>query len=288
MIDLVDRYCEFPSSFRRPMWKIWHNLLIRFDRDSSVNFMNYGYEPLNGDRKPDLKKEDEINRYCIQLYDHVVNSVNLKQKKVLEVGSGRGGGAYYISRYYNTKKYTGVDISTGVIDFCNRFYTYPGLSFIEGRAEKIPVQNETYDAIVNVESARCYSDINAFFREVYRVLDKKGHFLFADMIEKHRIDEIRSSLERNNFEIISEKTITRNVAKGLEKDTHRRQMLIKKKVPGFLKKSFESFAGTSGTKRFESFRNGKFEYMSFVLKKREEKETDLNKSEMQDQMRKVS
>ncbi|MGC9341845.1 MAG: hypothetical protein ACP5E3_04020, partial [Bacteroidales bacterium] len=50
--------------------------------------------------------------------------------------------------------------------------------------------------------------------------------------------------------------------------THRRQMLIKNKIPGFLRKSFESFAGTKGTRRFDSFRNGKFTYMSFVLKKK--------------------
>ena len=57
------------------------------------------------------------------------------------------------------------------------------------------------------------------------------------------------------------------LAKGLEKDTIRRKELIHKKVPGMLRKSFESFAGTEGTKRFESFTNGKFEYWSFVLAK---------------------
>lgn len=72
------------------MWRIWHNLLIRFDKDSAVNFMNYGYERVNGDRILELRKEDEINRYCIQLYDHAVKNVNLKNKKVFEVGSGRG------------------------------------------------------------------------------------------------------------------------------------------------------------------------------------------------------
>lgn len=40
-----------------------------------------------------------------------------------------------------------------MIDFCNCFYNYPGLSFMDGRAEKIPVENESYDAVVNVESA---------------------------------------------------------------------------------------------------------------------------------------
>ncbi|MBE0655261.1 MAG: class I SAM-dependent methyltransferase [Bacteroidales bacterium] len=267
MMNFVESYCEFPTALRRPMWRIWHNLLIRFDKDSSVNFMNYGYAGLNGDKVISLEKKDERDRYCIQLYDHVVSKVPLKDKKVLEVGSGRGGGANYISRYYKPMKYTGIDISDGVIKFCNRFYRVPGLSFIQGRAEKIPASAESCDAVVNVESARCYSDIQTFFREVHRVLNPRGHFLFADMMEKGEVETIRKKLNSNGFEIQSETEITKNVVQGLELDNQRRQMLIENKIPGFLKKAFASFAGTKGTKRYESFRNGKFEYWSFVLVK---------------------
>jgi ubiquinone/menaquinone biosynthesis C-methylase UbiE len=265
MINVVDNYCAFPIALRRPMWRVWHNLLIRYDKDVTVNFMNYGYAGLNGDKPVELIREDEPNRYCIQLYDHVVKSVDIEDKRVLEVGSGRGGGAHYIARYYKPEKYTGVDISSGVIKFCNRHYNVPGLSFIEGRAEKIPAVTGSYDAVVNVESARCYSNLNAFFNEVYRVLIPGGHFLFADMIEKHDVQAIREKLKISGFNIHSEKEITKNVARGLELDTLRREMLIEQKVPGFLKKSFERFAGTKGTKRYQSFNNGKFEYWSFVL-----------------------
>ncbi len=268
MINFVDNYCEFPVAFRRPMWRIWHNLVIRFDKDSSVNFMNYGFAGLNGDKLLELKKEDEANRYCIQLYDHVVNRVNLKNKEVIEVGSGRGGGADYISRYYKPKKYTGVDISSGVIKFCNSFYNVDGLSFKEGRAEKIPAETASYDALVNVESARCYSDIKTFFNEVHRVLRHDGHFLFADMIEKDEVQSIREDLYSCGFQIINEQEITPNVAKGLELDTNRRENEIHKKVPGVLQKSFKKFAGTKGSTRFDSFNNGKFEYWSFILQKR--------------------
>lgn len=267
MANVVDNYCEFPSVLRRPMWRVWHNLLIRFDKDTTVNFMNYGYSGLNGDKPIELKKEDERDRYCIQLYDHVVNKVNLENKRVLEVGSGRGGGAHYISRYYRTAKYTGVDISSGVINFCNRFYNVPGLSFVEGRAEKLPFENKTYDAVVNVESARCYSNIKTFFKEVHRVLVDDGHFLFADMIEKSEVEDMRQKLKECGLKIVSETNITRNVAKGLELDSKRREVLIDTKIPGMLKKSFAKFAGTKGTARFESFSNGKFEYWSFVLAK---------------------
>lgn len=267
MANIVDKYCEFPTVLRRPMWRIWHNLLIRFDKDSTVNFMNYGYAPLNGDKPIELKKEDESDRYCIQLYDHVVNSVELENKRVVEVGSGRGGGAHYIARYYKPQKYTGVDISANVIKFCNDFYNVPGLSFLEGRAEKIPVETASCDAVVNVESARCYSNIKTFFNEVNRVLTDDGHFLFADMIEKEEVSDLRNKLLECGFVIKSETDITKNVALGLELDTKRREELIENKIPGMLKKSFASFAGTKGTARFNSFNNGKFEYRSFVLQK---------------------
>ena len=246
MINVVDNYCEFPTALRRPMWRIWHNLLIRFDKDSTVNFMNYGYAGLNGDKPIELMQKDEVNRYCIQLYDHVVNSVNLKDKKVIEVGSGRGGGADYITRYYKPLHYTGVDISSGVIKFCNQCYNVPGLTFLEGKAEKIPAETASFDALVNVESARCYSNIKAFFKEVHRVLNDDGHFLFADMIEKGEVESVRKELAECGFKVLSEQEITKNVAKGLELDTQRREKQIKNKVPGILQKSFEKFAGTKG------------------------------------------
>lgn len=267
MINFVDNYCEFPTVLRKPMWQIWHNLLIKFDKDRVVDFMNYGYERLNGDAPLILKEEDEINRYCIQLYDHVVEQVDLKNKDVIEVGSGRGGGASYITRYYNPKSYKGIDISKAVIDYCNRHHKVKGLSFIVGQAEKLPIKHEKFDAVINVESARCYEDVELFFNEVYRVLKDDGHFLFTDMIEKDNVATIREKLQRCGFKIENEKVITKNVAKGLQLDSNRREMIIKKRIPSVLKRYFRKFAGTEGTKRYDSFNNGKFEYISYVIRK---------------------
>jgi glucosamine 6-phosphate synthetase-like amidotransferase/phosphosugar isomerase protein len=87
------------------------------------------------------------------------------------------------------------------------------------------------------------------------------------MIEKEDVDEIRDKLNTHGFNIKSETDITENVAKGLELDTTRRELQIHEKVPGMLKKHFKAFAGTKGTKRFDSFNNGKFEYRSFLITK---------------------
>ena len=264
---VVEKYCEFPTAVRKPMWQVWHKMMIRFDKDVSANFMNYGYQSLDGEEPIALTTNDEKNRYCIQLYDHVVNKVDLYYKDILEVGSGRGGGASYISRYYDPKSYVGMDISANVIDFCNRFYTEPILSFIKGEAENLAFEDESFDCVVNVESARCYGSMNRFFKEVYRVLRHDGYFLFADMISPDDLESVKSKLSDCGFELESITDITKNVVLALDKDSNRRELLINAKIPVLLKKSFNQFAGTKGSERYDSFSNGKFQYWSFVLKK---------------------
>jgi hypothetical protein len=65
--------------------------------------MNYGYALLNenGRTIKNLDAELEEERFCLQLYHFVATRFHevktLKGMKVLEVGSGRGGGLNYIS-----------------------------------------------------------------------------------------------------------------------------------------------------------------------------------------------
>lgn len=267
MRKLVEKYCEVPSAVRKPMWRIWHNMITKFDKAQEVTFMNYGYTSLNGEAGLELKEKDEHNRICINLYHTVASQVDLTGKNVLEVGSGRGGGAAYIKEYLKPETYTGVDISKNVIDFCNKKHDQPGLQFKVGIAESLEFENQTFDAVVNVESARCYADVNAFFREVNRVLVPDGHFLFADMIKEKDYDIVEGELKEAGFEILDKKNISKNVVKALDMDHERRNTLIDSLIPGFLKGGFLEFAGTKGTERYNSFASGKMQYWVFLLGK---------------------
>lgn len=267
MQRVIEKYCEMPVTIRRPMWKLWHNIIIWIDKNKDAVFMNYGYHSLNGDSKLGLESHDERDRYCIQLYDYVVKDVEIEGKEVLEVGSGRGGGASYIARYRKPNAYTAMDISSGVINFCNAYHKVDGLEFVVGVAEKPPFRDHNFDVVVNVESARCYKDIKHFFSQVYRVLKPNGHFCFADMIKKDELEGIRSDLVSAGFEVVKEQNIADNVVEALNLDHERRESAISKKVPRFLRKSFLEFAGAKGTERYESFANGKMEYWAFVLRK---------------------
>lgn len=254
-----------PAVVRRPMWRIWHRLLIKYDKRVSANFMNYGYAPLDPAHSVKLESKDEISRYCIQLYDFVARPASLENKDILEVGSGRGGGADYLTRYHNPKSYTAIDISKGIIDFCNKYYNDKRLNFAVGIAEKIPFEANKFNVVVNVESARCYSDLNVFFNEVHRVLKPGGKFMFADMVDKDEVEEIKHKLAQSGFSVVTETEITPNVVKALDADSGRREGLIKSLVPGFLQSAFAQFAGVKGTERYEAFASGKFRYMVFHL-----------------------
>ena len=101
--------------------------------------MNYGYYHKSFDLK--LENSDEIERYPIQLYHHLCSKINLENLKVLEVGSGRGGGASFISRYHKPSKMYGIDLSPKAVDLCNENYNIDNLNFLIGDSENIPFEN---------------------------------------------------------------------------------------------------------------------------------------------------
>ena len=171
----------FPA-FKRWFWKKWYTILASKVNDPDLKFMNYGY--LSDKMVLKLNEEDEKDRYSIQLYQHIASQINLKGLKVLEVGSGRGGGSSYIARYHNVANMSGVDISPTAVDFCNKTYNINNLDFTVGDSEKLPFDDNTFDVVINVESSHCYSSMDNFLSEVKRVLKKRGSFLFCDLRRK--------------------------------------------------------------------------------------------------------
>ena len=56
----------------------------------------------------------------------------------------------------------------------------PGLTFVQGDAQKLPFSAQSLDAVINVEASHCYPNFPGFLAEVARVLRPGGHFLYAD------------------------------------------------------------------------------------------------------------
>ena len=250
---------------KRWFWRTWYNIFAKMARGPDFRFMNYGYA--KDGFFPDLFPDDEIERYPIHLYHHTVTQTNVTNKVILEVGSGRGGGASYISRYLNPQSVTGIDISKEAIQLCNTLYREDGLCFKEGDSEDIPFDECVFDIVLNVESSHCYGDINVFLSEVTRVLKPGGCFLWCDFRTIEKMEELEKQFSNSGLKKIKDQDITSNIITALDHLTAFRKENIKRHVPRVMRKVFESYAGVRGGRVHNAFIADEIIYMSAAFQK---------------------
>lgn len=253
----------FPS-FKRFFWKKWYTIFANKVQD--IKFMNYGYS--SEDLNLVLKDEDICDRYPIYLYHHVSSQIDLKNKRVLEIGSGRGGGASYVARYMNPSVIIGLDISNSAVKDCNEKYNSQNLSFTVGDSEKLPFDDNTFDAIINVESSHCYGSMIQFVNEVTRVLKPGGYFLFCDLRRNNLVQDMLSSIDTDNLKLINQQDITQNIIDATVLMSKERKKSIDSLKSGFFKRILESFAAVEGSKVHNSFKDGYLKYFSALCQKK--------------------
>ena len=254
------------NGFNRALYQY---LARRVGEHEDLLFWNFGFAGpgSNGEKLP-LADSDEKHRYCIQLYDHVASAVDLRGQDVLEVGCGCGGGSSFIMKRHLPRSFTALDQAKEAIEFCNRRYSIPGLSFSCGKAESLPFEKDAFDVVINVESSHGYGSLDHFLKEVQRVLRLNGYFLFTDFRHKDQIDELRGHLESSGFQFLKEEIITPHVLQAMELDHERKMSLLNRKAPRLLFNSLKYWWGTKDSKRYELFSSGEEIYFSYVLQKR--------------------
>jgi len=260
--------------FRKTSKRVMYQFMAKTYGKKDWTFMNYGYAPLEPHTEPIfLHHEDEANRYCIQLYHHVASAIDLDNLDVIEVGSGRGGGAGYVKQYHKPKTLLGIDYSSNAVALCAQHHCSDGLAFVTGDAESLPFEDASVDAIINVESSHCYGSMDDFVSEVHRILRPGGHFLFADFRPRQRLAELTNQLcravspDRPGLRILRQIDITPNVLAALDADHTRKRAQIKRGAPWWVLGLLEQFAGLQGSHIYEQFRTGAIVYQSFVLQK---------------------
>ena len=260
-------FVRISPAFQKAIWRWWYQRLGKRAHDSGWTFMNYGYKYKN-QKTLNLTSKDESNRMFIQLYDYVVSQIPIKDGEILEVGSGRGGGSSFVSRYHHPKSITGLDYSKSAIKLSNELHgNVDNLFFKLGDAENLPFKENTFDAVINIESSHCYGNMERFLSEVSRVVKPGGYFGWADLRAKDMVKETEFAFEKSNLTCIYNKTITPEVINALD-DIHDVKMkMINNHVPKFLRSAFTDFAGAKNSKIYNSFKSGNAVYLSKVLKK---------------------
>ena len=169
-------------ALKRVVWQRWYQFLASGYKQEDWTFMNYGFADKPEVSEIALQPADEADRCSIQLYHRVVGGVDVRDRVVLEVGSGRGGGTSYIARYLNPQAVLGVDYSEKAVALSQtRFQGIENLTFAQGDAEALPCADATFDAVSERRIVALLWFDGAVLREVNRVLKPGGHFLWADM-----------------------------------------------------------------------------------------------------------
>lgn len=261
---ISDRSPHLRRAFRR----LGYDYLARRFASDGWTFMNFGLGDVTTETAgPDLWPVDEADRLHIQLYHRVAGAVSLRDRDVLEVGCGRGGGASYLARYLHPRSVLGIDFSGRTIAFCTRRHVVPGLAFRVGDAEALPVADATVDAVVNVESSHCYASMDRFVSEVYRVLRPGGYFLFADMRSRRHVPRLSAQLQASGLRVMDREDITARVLRALDLDSERRLAWIRQEAPRALRGMLALFGGIRGTKTHQVLRRGEAVYLRYVLQK---------------------
>jgi len=253
-------------SFKAFMSKYWYPSLSRRLESENLTCLNYGYEedPPMG---LTLAESDELNRFGIQLYHQVATQIDLDGKQVLEVSCGHGGGASYLMRTLHPARYTGLDFNPDGIAFCQKTHHEPGLEFVHGDAESLPFDDESFDAVINIEASHAYPRLPRFLAEVVRVLRPGGHLLYADFRGQSEFPGWDAALAETGMRQVSKRVINPEVLRGMDSNSQRSLDMIGRLLPAPLRPFGRRFAGVPGTGLYRVFENGTAEYRMYCFTK---------------------
>lgn len=267
MIDFIIKTFKRFAWFKRLNAKVTYELLAKKIPAEDWQFMNYGYVPNEHEKPFDIELPPETQKYSLQMYHYLALKSDVTGKHVLEVGSGRGGGAKHVAGQLKPLSYVGLDLAQSAVDLANRIHKVPNLQFIQGSAESIPLDDSSVDVVLNVESCHAYGSVDKFLSEVKRVLKPGGYLLLVDFRSVENMDLLKRQLVNSGLEILEEENISSNVVNAMESEDDIKQARIKKLVPEKWQKLFAEFAGVVGSRLHTNLINGSRLYYRFVLKK---------------------
>jgi len=241
-----------PGESRSEQARQFYNAAAGASQDFA--FMNYGFAPLGAE----LAASTEPEKYCLQLYRHLIGGTALAGKRVVEVSCGRGGGAAHVASTYEPASYTGIDISEKNLALAaDRFGDVSNLRFQQGNAESLPLADSSCDVVLNVEASHLYDNPDRFFLEARRILAPGGVLLHVDLAWKDK--DPPGMIAAAGFKVREVEDITMNVVDALELDGVRREAIVLS-FPEGMRKDFRDWSGVKDYRAYNRLKNGEWIY----------------------------
>lgn len=183
-------------------------------------FINFGYwsDELSFTNKP-ISVMERITA-SMDLYKAVADRAEISEEHaVLEVGCGLGYGSAFLSNHYNPKLVVGLDISPDQIARAKQ-HQLRGLTsgkqrFALGEAEWMPFTDHSFDRILSIEAAQHFSSMEAFAKEVVRILKPGGKLVMTSFFptSSEGVDAIEAIVP--DYHVHGSKNTTEDVQKNL-------------------------------------------------------------------------
>jgi len=202
--------------------KTYYDIFAEKVPDPRLLFMNYGYAETTDTRYRWVRPEDKQIRYHLSLARRAFGKIAMKGKRVLEIGSGRGGNCYYISKYTQAGSIFAIDICEGNVRLCRQNKALNEVTFVNADAGSLPFRAGSFDVVLNLESSHLYPKFETFVSEVHRVLKPGGMFAYGDLwhLDSLPIDwkQRERTLRSPRFVITREEDVTEGVFQALKKE----------------------------------------------------------------------
>ncbi len=118
----------------------------------------------------DLATIEHLHRYAVAFQ-------LVQGKTVLDIACGEGYGSFLMAQH--AKRVIGVDISEEAVKHAGVKYSGQNLSFRQGSADKIPLEDGQVDVVVSFETLEHHDKHDEMLREVKRVLKADGQFIIS-------------------------------------------------------------------------------------------------------------
>ncbi|MDX9928353.1 MAG: methyltransferase domain-containing protein [Bacteroidales bacterium] len=185
IIRQVIGFCRSGSSSSR-YYEAMNSALYQID--DQYTMLHY---PLHMEADESFRKAQEnLTRHCLSFIEP------LEGKTILEIGCGNGVQTKFIAQNYNPGYITGIDLNRRNILIANREKERRKIGnsfFLVDDAQKLrKIADNSFQVVVNIESAFHYPDKQAFLSEIYRVLEPGGRFIIADIIRNRKLTDGKS------------------------------------------------------------------------------------------------
>lgn len=226
-------------------------------------FLNYGYADSPEDRAVVDVPAGTLDRASVKLVLELVGDHDLRDRLVLDVGSGRGGTIATLLEHFAPRLAVGVELSWYAVRFCRRSSGDARAHFVVGDAQRLPVATGSFDVVTSVESAHCYPDTHAFHAEVHRVLRHGGTFLYTDILPSNSLGWRQADLISLGFGLEVERDITRQVLVACDRIALQRLSSFDAASDAHLR----DFLAVDGSPTYEAMRTGSSTYVIWRMRR---------------------